>query len=157
AVTLDQLEPLTNRYGLGDLAIDGLEVDLERAADGGFPPLAAFTPGGGGRDKAAGGAKPAPVPTQREAVPPAAGNPLHWPLRSSGLREGRVRFADRTVSPAVQLDHRNIRIALAEIGNRQEKPAHGEFSLEQNESSRLSWVGELDIARARAGGRLEAS
>jgi uncharacterized protein involved in outer membrane biogenesis len=134
---LERLEPLTGRYGFGALDVDGLDIEIERQADGAFPLVRAFT-------------------VAQEKRTDTASD-VDWSIRKTNLEGGRVAFKDRTVTPAVELVHSDIGIQMAEIGNRQAQAAAGSLSLKQNESSRLSWQGEIDIARSRAGGHLDAT
>ncbi|MBA3478092.1 MAG: DUF748 domain-containing protein [Lautropia sp.] len=139
SVGLDRVEPLAGRYGFGDLVVDGLDLELVRRPDGSFPLVQAFASQPGG---APGGAK-------QQA--------LHWSIRKTRLRGGRVHYQDAAVTPPVALDHTDIQIDLAEIGNRQAPPTGGKLSLKQDQSNQLVWTGEIDLARSRAGGHLDAS
>jgi uncharacterized protein involved in outer membrane biogenesis len=140
SLDLEQIEPLAGRYVFGELAIDGLDVSIERAADGGFALVDAFA-------------------FEQDERPAGADNakPIQWAIRKTSLQHGRAAFTDKTVSPAVELVHTEVDIELAEIGNRQASPAAASLSLTQNESSQLSWQGRLDVSGASATGELSAT
>ncbi len=150
---LERLEPLASRYLIGDLRLQSPDVTIERRADGSLPIVQAFTPGAPARRPAAAssgaGARDAAAPAQ-------AGEPPHWSVRRLRVEDGRVGYGDATVSPAVSLRQSSIAIDVGEIGNRQARPAPASLSFVQGEASRLDWKGELDLARSRLAGRLQA-
>ncbi|HZH08008.1 MAG TPA: DUF748 domain-containing protein, partial [Lautropia sp.] len=166
---LDRVEALSGRYELGDLAVDGLDVEVERRPDGTLALLDALTPRPSRRTSAAVKAPAEKAPAEKPAEKAPAEKPpekapgekpaaeeIRWSLRATKLEGGRVGYRDRSVSPAVQLIHTAVALELGEIGNRQAQPAPGKLSLRQNDSSSLSWGGQVDVANSRAGGRLNA-
>ncbi len=164
ALGIAGLQPLENRYAFGDLEVDGLVIDVTRGRNGEMALVQAFSDAQEGkaprRRVAARPTEPQlkdPAPTGSTAGGAAAReNAIVWSVRKTTLRDGRVGYRDETVEPAVVLDHEAISIDLAEIGNRQAAPAAARLALKQNGASSLTWKGELDLARSRAGGRLDA-
>jgi hypothetical protein len=152
------VEPLDSRYVFGDLEVEGLAVHITRGRDGELALVRAFS---GDRQ-----ARKPPPPDPASAAATASGDrgrvdgpggePLEWSIAKTVLRDGQVAWRDEAVEPAVVLDHRQISIDIAEIGNRQRAPASVRLSLKQNETSSLTWQGEVDLAKSRAGGRVEA-
>ena len=162
ALGLEQVEPLAGRYAFGELAVEGLDMAIERGADGNFPLARAFAveagerkPDAGAQNTPAGAQAPAGAKTPGGAS--TAANQVQWSIRKTNVKGARATFTDKTVSPGVELVHSDIAIELAEIGNRQAAAAAGSLSLAQNESSRLSWQGELDVGKSRASGKLSAT
>lgn len=151
ALELDRLEPIAGRYAFGALDVDALDLTIEREADGGFPIARVFAIDGGGKER--GGKEPA----GGQDAKAAATKPIEWSIRKISLKEGHLGYTDASVSPTVELDHSNIAIELAEIGNQQAAAAPGTLTLTQNGTSKLTWQGELDLGKSRAAGRLHAS
>jgi uncharacterized protein involved in outer membrane biogenesis len=163
ALGIAGVQPLENRYAFGNLDVDGLAIDVTRGRDGRMALVQAFSGAQEKRPRRPEAVRstqpqrkdPAPAgSTAGNAVTPA--NAIVWTIRKTMLRNGRVGYRDETVEPAVVLDHRAISIDLAEIGNRQAVPAAARLALKQDGASTLTWQGELDLARSRAGGRLDA-
>lgn len=150
ALGLDRIEPLAGRYALGELRIDGLDLAIERRADGSFPIVRALVITADEKKPAAKAGTPLPASA-------SGAKPVQWGVRRTSLQEGHVTFTDQTVTPGVRLDYSDMSIELAEIGNQQTAPAAGSLSLKQNETSTLSWQGELDLGKSHAAGRLNAT
>ena len=158
------VQPLENRYAFGELEVEGLAVDVTRGRDGEMALVQAFSGAPEGKaPRRREAARPTPPPRKDPAPAGAiAGgavapeNAIVWTVRKTTLRDGRVRYRDETVEPAVVLDHQAISIDLAEIGNRQAAPAAARLALKQDGTSSLTWQGELDLAKSRASGRLDA-
>ena len=155
ALGLAGVEPLASRYAFGDLEVEGLAVAITRGRDGELALVQAFS----GNRQAREPARPDPASAasgEGRSDAAAAGKALEWSIGKTVLRDGRVAWRDETVAPAVVLDHRDISIDLGEIGNRQRAPASARLSLKQNEASSLSWQGEVDLAKSRAAGQVDA-
>ncbi|NLD55487.1 MAG: DUF748 domain-containing protein [Burkholderiaceae bacterium] len=149
-VELERLEPLASRYRIGTVRLQSPDVTIERHADGSFPIVRAFTPG-----KPAPAAQESPLPGEGQAR--SADEPLAWSVGRLRVEDGRVAYGDATVSPAISLVQSAIAIEVGEVGNRQAEPAPASLSLVQGKDSRLDWKGELDLAKSRAAGQLQAS
>ena len=156
ALGLEQVEPLAGRYAFGELDVEGLDMAIERGADGNFPLARAFAVETEER-KAHASAPKTPAGATTPGGASTAADQVQWSIRKTSVKGARATFTDKTVSPAVELVHSDIAIELAEIGNRQAAAAAGSLSLAQNESSRVSWQGELDVGKSRASGELSAT
>ena len=104
---------------VGPVLIDGLQLALERPADGPFN-LQAWQQ----RLQSLGESTPAgsSAATPRHASPedePAAPAPLHWRLASVRLRDGGLRLNDRQPQPPVQLQLSALRFDLGALDSRQ--------------------------------------
>ena len=146
-VALAGVEPLAGRYPIGAVTVVRPEIDLVRAADGSLPLVAAFA---GNRSE--GSAK---SPARTPAKSSEASSRVDWSVAKTTVRDGRLRFADRTVDPAVALEPRDITIDLGAIGGRQAAAAPATLGLNLGDDGRLGWKGELDLAKSRAGGRVD--
>ena len=136
------VEPLISRFPVDSVSVDGLDVQVVRAADGSLPIAQAFTP------------KPTePKPTESKSSS-SGGSAVDWSVASTTVRHSRITVTDRTTTPPVKLDQHDITVDLGAIGNRQRAPAPITVSLGHNASGRLDWKGELDLAKSRAGGQL---
>lgn len=166
AVDLGDLEPLRNRYPVAAVAIDGLAVSVVRDADGRLPIVRALAP----RPDAAPAAStrspatpaastPAPrtpsSPTSASSPQKATAEELTWSIGKTSVRGSRATWTDRSVAPAVELDQRDIAIEVGAIGNRQAKPAPVTVALVHERDGKLGLTGEVDLAKSRAGGRVD--
>ena len=142
AVGFDRIEPLASRFAIGEVSIDGLDAAVARASDGGITLVRALLP--------------RTVPAAPGKATRTAAAAVDWRVRKTTVRDGRVLFTDRTVSPPVTLDHRGITADIAEIGSRQAAAAAARLSLKQNVASTMTWNGRLDFRRSRAVGRVSA-
>ena len=158
------VEPLADRYAFGELKVDGLALDLTRLRDGELAMVRAFSAAPAAKagkqpdvaDAAAAAREEAAAKVGGAGDAVSAAPATEWSIRQTTLRDGRVVWRDETVAPPVVLDHHGISIDLAAIGNRQAAPAAAKLSLKQNEASGLSWQGQLDLAKSRAAGAIDA-
>ena len=149
---LANLEPLISRFPVDSVDVDGLDVKIDREADGRLPIVEAFTPK----------AKPAKPAEARAADSTSADKAsgdgdLDWSIAKTTVRGSRITVTDRTTTPPVKLDQHDISVDLGQIGNRQPAAAPITVAIKHNESGRIDWKGELDLAKSRAAGQFDVA
>lgn len=162
---LANVEPLISRFPVDSVSVDGLDVTVDRQADGRLPIVEAFTPGkANASDKAAtgkpvseGSASGTPVAGKSTTTRSEPRSTLTWSIAKTTVRDSRITYTDRTTTPAVKLDQHDITVDLGPVGNHQAEPAPITVALRHNENGRLDWKGQLDLAKSRAGGQIDVA
>jgi uncharacterized protein involved in outer membrane biogenesis len=146
-VTLAKLDLLARSVALARVAIDAPEADLRREADGTLE-LARLL------------ASPAAAPAGARAGSPATGgtsrastsSPWKFSVEEAQVADGRVRVADRSVSPAFEAALSNVAVTGRRIVS-SGTPGEVTLAFDVDGGARFEMKGEVDVARPSARGR----
>ncbi|HEX2441442.1 MAG TPA: DUF748 domain-containing protein, partial [Methylomirabilota bacterium] len=145
-ISLDQISVDGGRIDLGAqrvaisrVAVTGGATTIVRAADGSIPLVTML----GSADTG----KPAPAPAAARARVPAAPAPAPAPwtvaLDRFDLTDHRLAVADRSVTPAVQLDVTQIKMTARELRSDGKKPVPFDASFRVTQGGRFTAKGRL--------------